>query len=245
MIPVHRGDVPYLTTEQMIEVDRLMIEEYRIDLLQMMENAGRTLAFCARSRFLANDPRGRRVVVLAGSGGNGGGALACARRLHGYGAEIVVAVTGADDTLSPATAHQLYSLRRLGVTPIAAAAVGGIAPVELVIDGVIGYSLSGAPRGAAAALIRWANTSAAPVLALDTPSGLDASSGRHFDPAIRAAATMTLALPKLGLRAEGAAEHVGELYLADIGVPPGLYAEDTLGFEVGPIFARSDLLRLA
>ncbi|NIM09211.1 MAG: NAD(P)H-hydrate epimerase, partial [Planctomycetales bacterium] len=55
--------------------------DYRIDLIQMMENAGRNLAHLARSRFLGGDPQGKRVAVLAGTGGNGGGALVCARRL--------------------------------------------------------------------------------------------------------------------------------------------------------------------
>jgi NAD(P)H-hydrate epimerase len=64
--------VPYLTTDQMREVDRLMVEEYGIVLLQMMENAGRGLARLARDRFLGGDARGRRVAVLVGSGGNGG-----------------------------------------------------------------------------------------------------------------------------------------------------------------------------
>ena len=54
------SDVPDLTTEQMVEVDRAMIEDYRIELIQMMENAGRNLAHLARTRFLDGDPRGRR-----------------------------------------------------------------------------------------------------------------------------------------------------------------------------------------
>jgi hypothetical protein len=56
---------------------------------------------------------------------------------------------------------------------------------------------------------------------------------------------MTLALPKEGLRADGVTRHVGELYLADIGVPPSLYAGAALGLEVGPIFASGDILRLS
>jgi NAD(P)H-hydrate epimerase len=66
-IPVHTGEVPYLTTSQMIEVDRAMMEDFRIDLIRMMENAGRALAHLARVRFLGGDPRGRKVVVLAGT----------------------------------------------------------------------------------------------------------------------------------------------------------------------------------
>ena len=115
---------------------------------------------------------------------------------------------------------------------------------QLIIDGLVGYSLKGAPYGETRDLIEWANNNEAPVLALDTPSGIDTTTGTVFDPAIRASATMTLALPKVGLRAPGAASHVGELYLADIGVPPSLYGEPALGLQVGPIFATADIVRL-
>ncbi len=73
-IPYCVEHVPYVSTSQMVEVDRLMIEEYRIEFMQMMENAGRNLAHLARVRFLDGDPRGKKVAVAAGSGGNGGGA---------------------------------------------------------------------------------------------------------------------------------------------------------------------------
>ncbi len=115
---------------------------------------------------------------------------------------------------------------------------------DLVVDGVIGYSLRGAPRGTAGDLIRWANEQAAPILALDAPSGVDTTTGTVFNPAVRATATMTLALPKEGLRAPGVEGHVGELYLADISVPPELYARPGLELEVPPIFAEADLVRL-
>jgi len=115
---------------------------------------------------------------------------------------------------------------------------------DLVIDGLIGYSLKGAPRGAAADLIRWANGQGAPVLSLDIPSGLDATTGIAFTPCVRGTATMTLALPKEGLRAADAGQYVGELYLADISVPPALYASPSLRIEVGPLFAKEDVIRL-
>jgi NAD(P)H-hydrate epimerase len=242
-IPWVEEPVPFLTTEQMVEVDRAMMEDFQIDLVRMMENAGRNLAHLARSRFLGGDPRGKSVVVLAGTGGNGGGALVAARRLHGYGAEVRVAVTAGGDRMTPVPGDQLRILEKLGVSilhkDLPYAAVG------LIVDGVIGYSLRGDPRGRAAELIQWANDASAPVVALDAPSGLDTTTGTVFKPAIVATATMTLALPKEGLRAEAAERVVGELYLADISVPPALYAREPLGLEVGPIFATADVVRLA
>jgi NAD(P)H-hydrate epimerase len=93
-------------------------------------------------------------------------------------------------------------------------------------------------------LITWANRQAAPILALDAPSGLDTSTGTIYEPAIRATATMTLALPKAGLLTDQAAPNVGELYLADISVPPALYAGPALQLAVGPIFAANDIVRI-
>jgi NAD(P)H-hydrate epimerase len=242
--PVYPNNLPYVTTEQMIEVDRAMMQDLRIELIQMMENAGRNLAHLARIRFLDGNPQGKKVVVLAGTGGNGGGALVCARRLHTWGAKVQVVVTRPATDFTPVPAHQLDILQRMKVPIAEAEIVSQVGSPGLIVDGLIGYRLKGAPHGVAARLIRWANAQPAPILALDVPSGIETTNGKVFDPAIRATATMTLALPKAGLRAQGVEAYVGELYLADISVPPSLYAEPTLALEVGPLFAESEILPL-
>src|SRR6266487_3608257 len=119
-IPLYASDLPHLTTEQMIEVDRAMMEDARIELIQMMENAGRNLAHLARMRFFDGNPVGKHVVVLAGTGGNGGGALVCARRLHTWGALVQVVLTHPAENFTPVPAHQLDTLQRLQV-PLAQA----------------------------------------------------------------------------------------------------------------------------
>lgn len=245
--PTANGDIPYVTTDQMREVDRAMIEDYHIELMQMMENAGRNLAHLARNRFMDGDPRAKTVVVLAGTGGNGGGALVCARRLCNYGATVRVVLTKPDKEFTLIPAHQLDILRRMGVDIATADSLETKvhSDAAVIIDGVIGYSLKGAPRGEAASMIAWANAHEAPILALDAPSGVDTTTGTVFEPAIKATATMTLALPKEGLRAAGVAEQVGELYLADISVPPALYASPALNLAVTSIFAHSDIVRLS
>jgi NAD(P)H-hydrate epimerase len=244
--PLPLSGVPCLTTAQMREVDRAMVEDYRIELIQMMENAGRNLAHLARSRFLEGDPRGNTVVVLAGRGGNGGGGLVCARRLHNWGANVHVFITKSDREFKGIPAHQLEILRRMGVpvTIGSGMVLSGMTNVDLIIDAIIGYSLGGNPTGMSAEFIRWANTQEAPILSLDTPSGLELTNGHVFEPAIRATATMTLALPKEGLRYETGKGVVGELYLADISVPPDLFSEPGLAIEVGSVFAKDDIVRL-
>jgi NAD(P)H-hydrate epimerase len=121
---------------------------------------------------------------------------------------------------------------------------GSVNLAGLIVDGLIGYGLKDAPRGAVADLIRWANAQNISILSLDLPSGVDATTGNVFEPAIKAAATMTLALPKEGLRAPDAVKQAGELYLADVSVPPCLYGEIVPGTRVGSIFAADDILRI-
>lgn len=237
-------NVPFVDTDQMIEVDRAMIEDYHIELIQMMENAGRNLAHLARNCFLGGDPRGKHVVVMAGTGGNGGGGMVAARRLHNYGAKVTVFVTAEDERFTPIPAHQLDILRRMGISVRPAVEIGEIGSADLILDAVIGYSLKGAPRGNAKTMIEWANRIGAPILALDAPSGIDTATGVVFEPAIKATATMTLALPKKGFFVDDISAQLGELYLADISVPPELYANDQLKMQVCEIFSTSDIVRL-
>jgi NAD(P)H-hydrate epimerase len=228
MRAVSRSAVPALTTEQMRAVDRAMVEDLHIELVQMMENAGRNLADLAITRFSPSS-----VTVLAGPGGNGGGGLVAARHLVNRGSEVQV-VLAAPDRLTPVPAHQADILAQMGVSTASRPA-----PADLVIDALIGYSLRGDPAGTAAELITWANDQAAPILALDTPSGLDLTTGAVGTPAIWATATLTLALPKVGLLN---APNVGELYLADISVPSLVYQR--MGIAVPALFRQSSLLRI-
>jgi len=236
------SQIPAITTDQMREVDRLMIDEFGIALMQMMENAGRNLAALARSRFLDAEPAQKRVVVLAGKGGNGGGGLVAARRLSNWGAQVYVFTTYAKEQFRGIPAHQLSILEKMGVPVMAAESVKSLPDADLLLDALIGYSLSGPPRGTAAQLIKLANQSKTPILSLDTPSGLDTTTGEPHQPHITANVTLTLALPKTGLMADAAQDAVGELYLADISVPSWLYAK--IGLDVGPIFAKEDIIKI-
>jgi NAD(P)H-hydrate epimerase len=233
--------IPTVSVAQMREVDRIMVNELHIELLQMMENAGRCLAAHTRT-WLGGELIGRHVVVLAGSGGNGGGGLVAARRLTIWGASASVVLGQPRDQVRGIPAHQLEILERMEVpmwTPDQFSP-DVLRHAEAIIDALIGYSLQGPPREPIASLIRAANRAPAPVIALDVPSGLDGDSGQAFDPTIRAATTLSLALPKTGLTRLAARELVGDLYLADISVPAQVYQR--LGLETGPIFAASDIV---
>lgn len=202
----------WLTTDEMIEVDRVMVDELGIALVQMMENAGRNLAQFAIDRY---DPR--VVVVCAGAGGNGGGGMVAARHLANRGRAVTVVTTRPVADLDGAAARQAGILERMGV-PFA----GAVDSADLLVDAVIGYSLRDTPTGRAAELIEAMNSNPAPVLALDAPSGLDTTTGATPGPVVHADATLTLAAPKRGLRD---AAWVGTLFVADISVPPSVLAD--------------------
>ena len=233
--------IPSVTAAQMREVDRVVVENFGISLLQMMENAGRALAELTRIHLVRLHRR--RVVVLAGHGGNGGGGLAAARRLAIWGAEVEVVLARPEAALAEAPAHQLASLRAMGVPIRDPAEAPSVLPeADVLLDALLGYSLVGAPREPEAGLIRAANSHQGPIIALDLPSGLDPDRGLAHDPTIHASRTLALALPKAGLTRPEAAGVVGELWLADISVPAAAYAGLV---NLGPVFAESDLVRLA
>lgn len=236
--------VPFVAVDQMRAVDRMMTEDYGVYLVQLMESAGRNLAHLARRRFLGGDPRDRRVLVLVGSDGKGGSGMVAARRLAAWGALVRVYLAAPSARLEYLPGHQRAILQRMGVPVDHGSLDTWLGPADLIVDALIGSGSRGAPKGVAAALIRQANQHGAPVLALDVPSGVDATTGQAHDPAIRAAATLTLALPKKGLRGDVAKEYVGELYVGDVGVPPEVYARPPLGLRLEPIFAADDIVRL-
>ncbi|MDT8370334.1 MAG: NAD(P)H-hydrate epimerase, partial [Longimicrobiales bacterium] len=192
--------------------------------LQMMEHAGRSLAEVALQtlaevalRVLGRPAKQSRVVVLAGTGGNGGGGICAARHLVPRVGEVRLCVTDPDAlTGAPRAQWETYQISHgWKVDPSKLDDLG----IDLVIDAVLGYGLVDAPRGKAREMIEWANDTPAPVVSLDLPSGIDADTGEMPGVAIRPRATLTLALPKAGLaRAE-----VGELWLADLGIPGAIY----------------------
>ncbi|GMQ84917.1 MAG: hypothetical protein BMS9Abin07_0482 [Acidimicrobiia bacterium] len=208
--------VPWLTVDQMVEADRLAIDEFGIGLLQMMEHAGRGLATVVDSTA----PDGE-IVVLAGGGNNGGGGLCAARHLVNLGRSLSVVM--ASDRPGPAAVHHLATLEAMGIEPEPEPPE---APV--VVDALVGYGLDGPLRSRAADLASW--SSARTVISLDLPSG-------HGHPgAITPTATVTLALPKERIR------ELRPLYLADLGLPRVLWRR--MGIDPGPVFAEGPILEV-
>jgi NAD(P)H-hydrate epimerase len=235
-----------ITVAQMREVDRLMVEDYGIALLQMMENAGRSLAALAR-RVHGGDVAHAHVIVLAGSGNNGGGGLVAARHLANAGADVRVMLTAAPPLPGEVPEHQRMALEHMGVLGAdgvteAEGIPALVRDADLILDALIGYSLRGAPREPVASWIRRANAAPGRRVALDLPSGLDSDAGLPQEPTLRAAATLTLAWPKAGLLTPAAQVVVGDLYLADISVPEAVYR--AVGVQRADRFARGPVVRV-
>ncbi len=216
--------VPSISAEQMQEVDRIAIEESGPNIFQMMENAGRSLAALAIQK-LGEDGSRKKIVVLSGHGGNGGGGICAARHLANRGLDVRLCFSRPEH-LSPMSASQKKTFQATSGKEVEIKRLQEIKP-DLIIDALIGYSLSGPPTGLIFKLIEWANEADTPILSLDIPTGLDATTGNTPGIVIHPKWTLTLALPKNGLLSYGASS----LYLADIGIPDSVYHKLSIPYE--------------
>nr|WP_245545354.1 NAD(P)H-hydrate epimerase [Halomicrobium katesii] len=201
-----------VTADEMRAVDDAAVDDFGISLLQMMEHAGRTLAWHVR------DCKPESVTVLAGAGGNGGGGLCAARHLANRDVAVSVVLDRPPADLAGAARTQYETLAAMGV-PVKY----GVAPVAdrnpgLLVDALVGYGLDGPLHGTAGNLVEQTTGLDATVVSLDIPSGVDATTGNCPGPVIHPDRVVTLALPKTGLTSIDA-----ECFLADIGLPEALY----------------------
>jgi NAD(P)H-hydrate epimerase len=204
--------VPAVTAAEMSEVDRVAVDEFGLELLQMMENAGRALA--AHVRAVATGP----VTVLAGKGGNGGGGLCAARHLVNRGLPVDVVLVDDPDAISSAARTQYETLVEMDVPVRGGGEALSDDELETVVDAMVGYGLDGPLRGTSAQFVEQLKHTGTTIISLDVPSGLDATSGVRRGPTVEPERVVTLALPKTGLPTVDAT-----LFLADIGIPAGVY----------------------
>ncbi|MFB9274522.1 NAD(P)H-hydrate dehydratase [Cohnella cellulosilytica] len=212
-----------VTAEEMRRIDRYAIETIGIPAMALMENAGRAVADEVEKRQAKTAaPGGRppRWLVLAGKGNNGGDGLVCARHLADRGYEVRIVYAVPPDTLTGEAALQRDIALRIGLAQ-EAYSPGAIdwERWDGIVDALLGTGTSGAPREPMASLIREANGSKRPIVAIDVPSGLDSDTGAVAEPCIRASVTVALALPKIGLLAYPGADAAGEVVVRAIGIP--------------------------
>jgi NAD(P)H-hydrate epimerase len=233
-----KAGVVYVTAEEMRKIDDMTIREFHMDVLMLMENAGRATATLAM-RMLQGKTLGRRVACLVGGGNNGGDGMVAARHLANWGADVEVIAGTTKDRMKGAPFRQLEILEKMGILILSTDY--DLTDYDLLVDGLIGYGLEGNPRDRIATIIKDANASGRPTLAIDVPSGMNATTGESYDPSIKATATLTLALPKTGFLAPGALPYVGDLYVADISIPRKVY--ESFGQKEN-LFQKESLLKI-
>jgi NAD(P)H-hydrate epimerase len=220
-----------LNAEQSEAWDRCAREQHGIPERVLMENAGRAVATVLH----ALHPHGK-VLAVAGSGHNGADALVALRMLQDWGREVswIAAGSSAPDL----SVLQGHALPRQSKEDLA----GALESAAVVLDGMLGTGTRGAAREPMASLIRTVNSAQRALVAVDLPSGVDATSGHVNGEAIRADTTVTFGAAKIGLLLQPARAHCGRLLVAEIGFPP---AQAAAGALITPGWAHARLPRRA
>lgn len=217
-----------LNTEQMRNVDRRTIDRFGVPSIVLMENA----ALAVIDAIFAHYPQTDRAAVFCGTGANGGDGLAVARHLENRGVVPVVLIVGERSKFTGDALTNLRICERLGI-PIYDVAEGNVdeavvhaSDADIIVDAIFGTGLNRAPEGIYADVIHAIGELRLPVVAVDLPSGANASSGEPFDPCVHAEVTVTFAAPKMCHVFDPAATYCGEVIVADISIPDRAIQEE-------------------
>ena len=213
-----------VTAVQMREMDRRTIEDYGVPSIVLMENAALRVVDVIAERF--GPLKGKRIAVVCGKGNNGGDGLAIARHLAvRFGAKVSVHLT-AEPSEYEGDAAENYKMAEAFGLDIRRVFPDLYRGIDLVVDALLGTGIHGGVEGNLAEIISAMNDEHRPIVAVDVPSGLNADTGEVGGACVKAAVTVTFALPKLGLIVYPGAEYVGELIVADIGMPREVMVAD-------------------
>ncbi len=214
--------VKILTAEQMRNIDRRTIERFGVPSIVLMENA----ALAVVDAIFAHYPRCDRAAIFCGPGQNGGDGLAVARHLENRGVVPIVILIGDRSKFKGDAQANLLVVERLGIPMYDVRDAHGVddaiahaADADVIVDAIFGTGLNRAPDGVHADVIRAIAELRIPVIAVDLPSGANASSAEPFDPCIQAEVTVTFAAPKVCHVFGAAALQCGEVIVADISIP--------------------------
>lgn len=208
-----------LTRAQVRLVDRIAMERYGILGLVLMENAGRNAAAIVLE---AIGGRVKRVVVMCGTGNNGGDGFVIARHLVNVGVDVLIGLASDRDRLTPDAAANARICEVMEIAIVEAASVE-IRSSDLIVDALLGTGFTGQVRAPLAELIKRVNAAdKAAVYAIDVPSGLDCDTGAPSNATIVADVTVTFVAEKVGFQRAGTARYVGKVRIADIGAPSAI-----------------------
>lgn len=215
---------PILSPAEASALDRTA-QERGISVETLMEEAGREVAGAAAR--LTGGTYGRRAVVVAGKGNNGGDGLVAARHLNAWGMRVTVVLL--EDRSREPAAMNLSRLARTAVRvrPWSAGILEReLARSDVAVDAIFGTGFRGAPHGIFADAIEALNGGDVPVVAVDIPSGVNGETGGVESVAIRADLTVTFGAAKPGVVFPPGSTHAGIVEVADIGFPPDLVRSD-------------------
>jgi len=212
----------FVTSETMRAIDSECIDNLGIPGLKLMENAG-----VGSVRFIEHElgpQKGKVVTVVCGKGNNGGDGFVIARELRRLGASVSVYLVGHRDDVS---GDARTNLGRLGLESVVelsdGRSIAGFVEVmtksDFIVDAVFGTGFNGVPRGLSGTVIGQMNSCGRPILAVDVPSGLNATTGIAEGECVNAAWTCTMGLSKRGFYIDHGRACVGKLHVVDIGVP--------------------------
>jgi hydroxyethylthiazole kinase-like uncharacterized protein yjeF len=236
---LERDVVPHVTAAEVRAV-RSWLDTHGVGPGARAEQAGRAVAHAVR-RLLGLPLGDVSVTVLAGPSSNGHAGLVAARLLAAAGSEVDVRTVG-----PPRDAASLEVLRAAGVavTEVTGSPPRvGAGPGQVVVDAMLGIGARPPLTDLPETTARWLRRHDVPVVALELPSGIDPDHGLR-GPSITADVTVALGLPLVGLRAPITHAYVGDLYLADLGIPPAAWAAAGLAAPEPSPFARGPLVRL-
>jgi hydroxyethylthiazole kinase-like uncharacterized protein yjeF len=219
---------PVLTPGEAAALDRES-RERGVSVDELMENAGRAVAVATET--IAGGAYGRRAVVVAGKGNNGGDGLVAARYLARRGMGVAVVLLEPAEVLRPPSSTNLERLRSrcpgVRIRPYSGPALDReLARADVVVDAIFGTGFRGLPENHAAHGIDSIVTSARPVVSVDIPSGVNGESGAIEGAAVRADVTVTFGAPKPGIVLLPGAANAGIIEVVDIGFPPDLVTGD-------------------
>ncbi len=212
----------------MREIDRRAIEEFNIPGDLLMERAGQGVAEIALDILHAR--MADSVLLIAGTGNNGGDVFAAACFLAEAEVDVTVWICGSKRKIKGDAEYHLKKMIRRGVHPVEVGRQEDLTlerTPAIIIDGLLGTGATGAPRGFMSDVIDFINAEAPRcfILSIDIPSGVDADSGAAEGKAVRANLTATMCLPKTGLIRPQAVPYVGNIEIIDIGIPADLKDE--------------------
>lgn len=219
--------------KEMREIDKSAVNQYGIPEIVLMENAGAAVAKNIQ-KMLGLLP-GRKIAIFAGKGNNGGDAFVAARHLNNYGAKVKVYIIGDIHAIDGASKINVEILKKMDIDILQVSSERdwdkvkiGLAFSDLLVDGLLGTGFHGELNGELKRMITMLNDSQKSVVAIDIPSGVEADTGKVPSVAVKAAITITFALPKIGLLLYPGADFAGKVKIAAIGLPNVLLENENI-----------------